>query len=264
MQVLKTAGSWHVIFFIVSIFLGSIYLMNLILAIVAMSYNELQRRAEEEEEAAAENEAAFLESCRLMELQERLSEYSGSNLGARASYRPSVEIGLVGHSMLANLCRNGLLGQHVLDKLNQQQILPHHGEHNARSHSLCSAPQDYTDPPSMASSMTELRRKSSLRARIDTGSPTQPLAPGLPMLSRKRSSERGKSMLHFDSSCALASRLVRTNTRHRHSPRPSATSDRDLSILKQRAASIRIVSDDCSEKKPEVGRPHLPVLFVWL
>jgi voltage-gated sodium channel type II alpha len=76
MQVLKTAGSWHIIFFIVSIFLGSIYLMNLILAIVAMSYNELQRRAEEEEEANIEDEAAFLESCRLMEMQERGSEYS--------------------------------------------------------------------------------------------------------------------------------------------------------------------------------------------
>lgn len=83
MQVLKTAGSWHIIFFIISIFLGSIYLMNLILAIVAMSYNELQRRAEEEEEAAAEEEAAFLESCRQMEnLQQQNHQYHG---GRKAS-----------------------------------------------------------------------------------------------------------------------------------------------------------------------------------
>lgn len=147
MQVLKTAGSWHILFFIVSIFLGSIYLMNLILAIVAMSYNELQRRAEEEEEAAAEDEAAFLESCRLMELQDQMSEFSSSTYGGRSSYRPSVEIGLVGQSLLASMCRNGLLGQQMRTKMNQQMVLPdvmtaQHNQqvtpHNqSRSHSLC-------------------------------------------------------------------------------------------------------------------------------
>ncbi|XP_050424464.1 sodium channel protein para-like isoform X4 [Adelges cooleyi] len=54
-QVLKAAGPWHMFFFIVIIFLGSFYLVNLILAIVAMSYDELQKKAEEEE--AAEEEA---------------------------------------------------------------------------------------------------------------------------------------------------------------------------------------------------------------
>ena len=44
------------LFFIVIIFLGSFYLVNLILAIVAMSYDELQKKAEEEE--AAEEEAS--------------------------------------------------------------------------------------------------------------------------------------------------------------------------------------------------------------
>lgn len=149
MQVLKTAGSWHIIFFLVSIFLGSIYLMNLILAIVAMSYNELQRRAEEEEEAAAMDEAAFLESCRLMELAEQLgSEISTSTAGApgaqfTASYRPSVEIGLAGQSLLASLCQNGLLGQRVIDKLNQHIKLTGQDEahvnqvyNQIRSHSL--------------------------------------------------------------------------------------------------------------------------------
>lgn len=37
-------------FFVVIIFLGSFYLVNLILAIVAMSYDELQKKAEEEAE----------------------------------------------------------------------------------------------------------------------------------------------------------------------------------------------------------------------
>ncbi|XP_033607453.1 sodium channel protein para isoform X21 [Cryptotermes secundus] len=49
--VLRSAGPWHMLFFIVIIFLGSFYLVNLILAIVAMSYDELQKKAEEEEEA---------------------------------------------------------------------------------------------------------------------------------------------------------------------------------------------------------------------
>lgn len=55
LQVLRSAGAWHMLFFIVIIFLGSFYLVNLILAIVAMSYDELQKKAEEEE--AAEEEA---------------------------------------------------------------------------------------------------------------------------------------------------------------------------------------------------------------
>ena len=41
------------LFFIVIIFLGSFYLVNLILAIVAMSYDELQKKAQDEEEAEA-------------------------------------------------------------------------------------------------------------------------------------------------------------------------------------------------------------------
>ena len=45
---LRTAGPAHIIFFMFNIFLGSFYLINLILAIVAMSYDELQRQAEEE------------------------------------------------------------------------------------------------------------------------------------------------------------------------------------------------------------------------
>lgn len=51
------------LFFIVIIFLGSFYLVNLILAIVAMSYDELQKKAEEEE--AAEEEALRVSNSRL-------------------------------------------------------------------------------------------------------------------------------------------------------------------------------------------------------
>nr|WP_306795801.1 ion transporter [Vibrio parahaemolyticus] len=52
---MRAVGPWHIVFFIVIIFLGSFYLVNLILAIVAMSYDELQKKAEEED--AAEEEA---------------------------------------------------------------------------------------------------------------------------------------------------------------------------------------------------------------
>jgi len=45
---LRAVGPVHIIFFMINIFLGSFYLINLILAIVAMSYDELQRIAEEE------------------------------------------------------------------------------------------------------------------------------------------------------------------------------------------------------------------------
>ena len=58
----RTVGPWHIIFFLVIIFLGSFYLVNLILAIVAMSYDELQKKAEEEEEAAAAEEEALREA----------------------------------------------------------------------------------------------------------------------------------------------------------------------------------------------------------
>lgn len=58
-QILRAAGPWHMLFFIVIIFLGSYYLVNLILAIVAMSYDELQKKAEEDDMAAAAEEEAM-------------------------------------------------------------------------------------------------------------------------------------------------------------------------------------------------------------
>lgn len=64
------------LFFIVIIFLGSFYLVNLILAIVAMSYDELQKKAEEEEaaeEAAIREaeEAAFAKQKALEQAQNK-------------------------------------------------------------------------------------------------------------------------------------------------------------------------------------------------
>jgi len=42
------------IFFIIVIFMGSFYLVNLILAIVAMSYDDCQKQDKEDEEAEEE------------------------------------------------------------------------------------------------------------------------------------------------------------------------------------------------------------------
>ncbi|XP_076069518.1 sodium voltage-gated channel paralytic isoform X2 [Oratosquilla oratoria] len=67
--VLRAAGPWHIVFFIFIIFLGSYYLVNLILAIVAMSYDQLQKKAEEEEEAALAEEVAMR-----LELEQQAAE----------------------------------------------------------------------------------------------------------------------------------------------------------------------------------------------
>lgn len=40
MQTLRAAGKTYMIFFVLVIFLGSFYLINLILAVVAMAYDE--------------------------------------------------------------------------------------------------------------------------------------------------------------------------------------------------------------------------------
>lgn len=330
MQILKTAGSWHIIFFIVSIFLGSIYLMNLILAIVAMSYNELQRRAEEEEEAAAEDEAAFLESCRLMDVQEQLSSYSSSTQGRRTSYRPSVEIGLVGQSLLASLVQNGLLGQQVREKLNQQVFMPNlmdlsgtgaggggvctgnrshslsvnigamdnsrerifmginrdkqkqilsAGDNNNNNNYVIKKRQSSAAPIIMASSMTELthRRKSNARFSIDSHKHLYPTTQLLTTTTNNSvSPTRLKRQLNYDNNYKLSPHYVsssvlpteQTNNGQYHhqqamwqgsqqtigatgkrSARSSTASDRCL--LRQKAATIRIVSDDCATSSPQ-------------
>jgi hypothetical protein len=50
----------HVFFFIVVIFFGSFYLINLILAIVAMSYKEQQEKAIVEAEQVEKNRLKFV------------------------------------------------------------------------------------------------------------------------------------------------------------------------------------------------------------
>ena len=53
-QIIRANGLYHMFFFVVVIFLGSFYLVNLILAIVAMSYDDCQKQAQEEQQAEEE------------------------------------------------------------------------------------------------------------------------------------------------------------------------------------------------------------------
>ena len=51
------------LFFVLVIFMGSFYLVNLILAIVAMSYDEQQKQDQLDEEAEEENQILMAVSC---------------------------------------------------------------------------------------------------------------------------------------------------------------------------------------------------------
>ncbi|KMZ10171.1 uncharacterized protein Dsimw501_GD15747 [Drosophila simulans] len=98
--VLRAAGPWHMLFFIVIIFLGSFYLVNLILAIVAMSYDELQKKAEEEEAAEEEaiREAEEAAAAKAAKLEER----ANAQAQAAADGPRPLDIDLTSHSILSN------------------------------------------------------------------------------------------------------------------------------------------------------------------
>ncbi len=71
---MSAAGRYHFVYFLVVIFFGSFYLVNLILAIVSMSYLEQQKKVE------AENE----------EREKRKISYSDEVLPAQKSDKTSV------------------------------------------------------------------------------------------------------------------------------------------------------------------------------
>ncbi|XP_043241966.1 sodium channel protein para-like isoform X3 [Amphibalanus amphitrite] len=93
--VLRTAGPMHLVFFIVVIFMNSYYLLNLILAIVAMSYDQLERRAADERAA---EEAAMAE-------RERLEDAKAERLENRAA-RGKGDGESVGRSPSQHSCRS--------------------------------------------------------------------------------------------------------------------------------------------------------------
>lgn len=80
-QTLRAAGKGYMFFFVVVIFLGSFYLINLILAVVAMAYDEQNqatmdedRRKETEYQQMLEHLKRQQEEAQVLDIQEILKE----------------------------------------------------------------------------------------------------------------------------------------------------------------------------------------------
>lgn len=63
-QTLRAAGKTYMIFFVVIIFLGSFYLINLILAVVAMAYAEQNEATNAEAKEKEEEYAKILDQLK--------------------------------------------------------------------------------------------------------------------------------------------------------------------------------------------------------
>lgn len=69
MQTLRAAGKTYMIFFVVIIFLGSFYLINLILAVVAMAYAEQNEATIAEAKEKEEEYQKIMEQLKKQEAQ---------------------------------------------------------------------------------------------------------------------------------------------------------------------------------------------------
>ncbi len=69
-QILRAAGKTYMLFFVVIIFLGSFYLINLILAVVAMAYEEQNQASQQE---AIEKEEEFQRLLEQLKNQEQVT-----------------------------------------------------------------------------------------------------------------------------------------------------------------------------------------------
>lgn len=69
-QILRAAGKTYMLFFVVIIFLGSFYLINLILAVVAMAYDEQNQATQQE---AIEKEEEFQRLLEQLKNQEQVT-----------------------------------------------------------------------------------------------------------------------------------------------------------------------------------------------
>uniref|UniRef100_A0A8C3TTI3 Sodium channel protein n=1 Tax=Catharus ustulatus TaxID=91951 RepID=A0A8C3TTI3_CATUS len=74
-QTLRSAGKIYMLFFMLVIFLGSFYLINLILAVVAMAYEEQNQATIAETE---EKERKFREAMEMLKKEQEVSELSGT------------------------------------------------------------------------------------------------------------------------------------------------------------------------------------------
>uniref|UniRef100_A0A3B3RCL9 Sodium channel protein n=1 Tax=Paramormyrops kingsleyae TaxID=1676925 RepID=A0A3B3RCL9_9TELE len=89
-QTLRAAGKTYMIFFVVVIFLGSFYLVNLILAVVAMAYEEQNQATMAE--AAEKEEQYQLELERIRKAQQGMSQNSPDREPAASPEEPSLTL----------------------------------------------------------------------------------------------------------------------------------------------------------------------------
>lgn len=75
-QTLRAAGKTYMIFFVLVIFLGSFYLINLILAVVAMAYEEQNQATLEE---AEQKEAEFQQMLEQLKKQQEAAQVNSPN-----------------------------------------------------------------------------------------------------------------------------------------------------------------------------------------
>lgn len=92
LQTLRSAGKIYMIFFMLVIFLGSFYLVNLILAVVAMAYEEQNQATIAETE---EKEKRFQEAMEMLKKEHEVGEHC-----SQEASRPSPHL-------MVGACRHG-------------------------------------------------------------------------------------------------------------------------------------------------------------
>ncbi|KAM7316481.1 hypothetical protein ACRRTK_024212 [Alexandromys fortis] len=83
---LRAAGKTYMIFFVLVIFLGSFYLINLILAVVAMAYEEQNQATMEE---AEQKEAEFQQMLEQLKKQQEAAQQAAATTASEHSREPS-------------------------------------------------------------------------------------------------------------------------------------------------------------------------------
>ena len=83
-QILRAAGKTYMLFFVVIIFLGSFYLINLILAVVAMAYDEQNEATQRE---ALEKEEEFQRLLAQLKDQEQVTFTTNKEKANQAIFR---------------------------------------------------------------------------------------------------------------------------------------------------------------------------------
>ena len=84
-QILRAAGKTYMLFFVVVIFLGSFYLINLILAVVAMAYDEQNQASQRE---AIEKEEEFQRLLEQLKNQEQVTITRSEDTASQGSADP--------------------------------------------------------------------------------------------------------------------------------------------------------------------------------